>query len=175
MIVEPREVTALAMVREVLSDLSGERGDPLGVRPGGWTYPRLPTVHGWPLPPLGLQMNTPDLPRLYVLAASGSQFEGAAQTFGKIAYRENFFVDIHGFAAADESADADTWRFRLLSDVFETLHANWTLFKTAPDGLDFTQRAGGVDNGELGHIAVFVLPVSVRLRPWTQTTRPPAA
>jgi hypothetical protein len=165
MIKEPPEVLALAAIRELLGDLSGER-------PGGWEYVQTPSVVGWPLPPAGQQMKSVDLPRIYVLAASGSQLEGAGQGRGSIAYRKGFLVDIHGLIEGDGTADADTWRWRLQDDVIGTLHANWTLFKAAMDGLDFTQRPQGVDQGEFSNVALFIQPITVRLRPWAPTALP---
>ena len=165
MIKEPPEVLALAAIRELLSDLSGER-------PGGWTYVQTPSVVGWPLPPAGQQMKPEELPRIYVLAASGSLLEGAGQRGAALAYRKGFLVDIHGLIRGDGTANADTWRWRLLDDVIGTLHANWTLFNAAMDGLDFTQRPQGVDQGEFTSDALFILPITVRLRPWAPTALP---
>jgi hypothetical protein len=165
MIKEPPEVLALAALREILSDLSGER-------PGGWTYPQTPSVVGWPLPPPGQQMNRDELPRLYVVAASGSTLEGAGIKGAALAYRKAFLVDIYGVIRGDDTATADTWRWRLLDDVLMTLHQNWTLFKTAMDGIDITQRPQGLDTGEFSTDALFIQPVTVRLRPWAPTTLP---
>jgi len=65
---------------------------------------------------------------------------------------------------------AAPWRTEY--DVITTLHQNWTLFTAAMDGLDFTQRAQGVDQGEFSHIALFIQPLTVRLRPWAPTALP---
>lgn len=157
MIEEPKAEKCMAALADILSTLSG-------VRPGGWVYPRTPSVDRI-VPPFGSQMSSDTLPRLYVCPGRGGQLKGENKGGIGIAhrtYQHALHVDIHGIAEATTGVLADTWRWRLRDDVLDALHLNLTVMGLA-QGMDFDERPEEVDAGEIAPKVWFLQPVTVWL------------
>lgn len=155
----------MAKLSDILGGLAGVRPDGWdGINPGGWEYPRLPTVDRI-LPPKDAQMFSELLPRLFVVPARGSVVKGQNQR--QTIYRHRLMVDIHGVIEATENPPVlmDTWRWYLRHDIITTLLRNMTLGGLA-ERLDFEERPEQVDAGEVGPTkGWFLQPITVWLNP----------
>jgi hypothetical protein len=146
---EPIEERALAEMASVLGNLAA------------WPYPQTPAVLRF-LPPQGQQMQSTDLPRVYLVPGRGSNLDGAGVTRGSRLYEHVLHVDVHGVIEGDETILADTWRWRLRKDVLDTLHRHLSLGGLAR-AMTFTDRPEDVDPGEIAPKAWFTQPVTIRL------------
>lgn len=156
---EPTAERAMAAIATLLSDLSG-------LRPGGWTYPRTPSVTRELAPP-GYQMRSEDLPRITIIPGTKSRLVQQAGRLG--IYQHEFHIDIYGFVEGDSEVIADTWRWRLRQDILETLHQHLSLDGLLVRPLDFSERPQEVDSGDLVPKGYFMQPITVRLLDTYQT------
>jgi hypothetical protein len=152
-VIEPIEEKVMSALAFILGNLDG-------VRPGGWVYPRTPTVDRI-LPPINAQMSSATLPRLFIVPARASTLRPAGSSG---VYNHHLEVDIMGVVEATDldTTLADTWRWRLRQDVLEQLHLHITLDGNA-HRIEFHTRPEQVDAGETGSKVWFLQPLTVLL------------